>query len=57
MAQARIRYEWPTHGVLDCEIYVGSNYPDSVAEAKAQALALFTTALHVLAIEAEDSDG
>lgn len=40
-AHARIRYEWADGESLEVVVRVDSSYPDSVHEARAQALALF----------------
>jgi hypothetical protein len=37
MASARIKQTWPDGTELEVEIYVDQNYPDAVAEARAQA--------------------
>jgi len=44
MASARITQRWPDGIELEVEIYVDENYPDAVAEARAQVEHLWATA-------------
>lgn len=58
MATARIRFQWPDGDELVCEVRVSESYPDAVAEAKAQALAMYASALGVtLAASTDNKDG
>lgn len=41
MARVRLTYRWQTGDEIEVEVNVRSSFPDAVAEAKAQALALF----------------
>ena len=56
MATARIQFRWPDGDELVCEIEVSESYPDAVAEAKSQALAMYATALGVTLTTSEDKD-
>jgi hypothetical protein len=41
MASARITQTWPDGTVVEVEVHVDLNYPDAVAEAKAQAVSMW----------------
>lgn len=57
MATARIRYTWADGDELVCEVRVSESYPDAVAEAKAQTLSMYATALGVsIATLSDDKD-
>lgn len=45
MASARITQRWPEGIELTVEIYVDENYPDAVAEARAQVWHLWAAAI------------
>lgn len=53
MATAKITHTWPNGESLVCEVRVTESYPDAIAEAKAQALAMFRDALGVEAAAAD----
>lgn len=48
MSRARLVYRWATGEEFEVTIAVDENYPDAVAEAKAQAVAAFRDGMALL---------
>lgn len=57
MASARMTYTWECGDELECEVVLDASYPDAVAEAKAQALAMFREGMGMLLTTPEAVEG
>lgn len=56
MAKVTIQRQWPDGDILAVSVKVDASYPDSVAEAKQQAVNAFADALEVALAEVDEDD-
>jgi hypothetical protein len=56
MAVAKITYQWADGDTMVCEVRVAESYPDAVAEAKAQAVAMLRDGQGVMRVASDEDD-